>query len=138
MSKRLREEHRVVHYETTNNTINNQGAIYGNVTNANTGTMTISYINAESTSKALVDEIEAAKLVIFDYSEINDEQKKRLAEILDDTKNSFTSGKDVEQNKKSFKDAICFMGNAGSKLITALSHLSNILKFLGISIPSST
>ena len=38
-----------------------------------------------------------------------------------------------KESKKSFKDAICFMGNVGVKLISALSGLANLLNFFGIS-----
>lgn len=135
MSRKLRDAHRAIHYETTNNTINNTGAIYGNVANVNNGVMDTSNIDTGSSNRTLLDEIEAAKLIIESYSEINDQQKMRLSEILDDTKSALSSGEDAHQSKKSFKDAICFMGNVGSKLITALSHLTNILKFLGVNIP---
>ena len=133
MSKMLREEHRTVSYTTTNNTINNSGTITGNVAAVNYGTISanIEDINADN----LMKEIEEAKKIIWSFEDINETQKQRLSVIMDETKSSVESKLDGKQqeSKKSFKDAICFMGNVGGKLISALSGLANLLKFLGIS-----
>ncbi len=133
MSKLLREEHRAVSYATTNNTINNSGTITGNVAAVNYGTMStnIEDINTDN----LMKEIEEAKKIIWGFEDISETQKQRLSAIMDETKSSVESKMDGKQqeSKKSFKDAICFMGNVGVKLISTLSGLANLLKFFGIS-----
>lgn len=133
MSKQLREEHRAVSYTNTNNTINNSGTITGNVAAVNYGKMSINTENIDSNK--LVEEIEEAKRIIERFEDINKIQKQRLSAIMDETKvavESKLNGKQQE-SKKSFKDAICFMGNVGGKLISALSGLANLLKFFDIS-----
>lgn len=133
MSKKLREEHRAVSYATTNNTINNSGTITGNVAAVNYGTMSV---NIEGiNSDKLVEEIQKAKRIIGSFEDISEVQRQRLSAIMDETKVAVESKSDEKQqeSKKSFKDAICFMGNVGGKLISALSGLANLLKFFGIS-----
>lgn len=133
MSKKLREEHRAISHATTNNTINNSGIITGNVAAVNYGTMSVNV--EEINGEKLVEEIERAKRIIGSFEDISETQKQRLFAIMDEAKvavESKSNGKQQE-SKKSFKDAICFMGNVGGKLISALSGLANLLKFFGIS-----
>lgn len=133
MSQKLREEHRAASYVTTNNTINNNGTITGNVAAVNYDTMSVNIV--ESNGDKLMEEIEEAKRIIVGFEYISETQKQRLSAIMDETKVAVESKLDVKQqeSKKSFKDAICFMGNVGGKLISALSGLANLLKFFGIS-----
>lgn len=133
MSKMLREEHRAVSYVTTNNTINNRGTITGNVAAVNYGTMSASIEDISVDN--LMKEIEEAKKIIWSFEDISKTQKQRLSTIMNETKLSVESKMDGKQqeSKKSFKDAICFMGNVGVKLISALSGLANLLNFFGIS-----
>lgn len=83
----------------------------------------------------LMKEIEEAKKIIWSFEDISKTQKQRLSTIMNETKLSVESKMDGKQqeSKKSFKDAICFMGNVGVKLISALSGLANLLNFFGIS-----
>lgn len=133
MSKKLREEHRAVSYATTNNTINNSGTIAGNVAAVNYGTMSVN--KEEINGDKLVEEIEKAKKIIGSFEDISETQKQRLFAIMNETRVAVESKSDEKQqvSKKSFKDAICFMGNVGGKLISAISGLANLLKFFGIS-----
>ena len=134
MSKKLREEQRAVSYATTNNTINNNGTINGNVATVNYGTMSANIVEKFDDSK-LMEEIEEAKRIIGNFNDINDLQKQRLSTIMDEMKVAVQSKSDEKQqeSKRSFKDAICFLGNVGGKLIAAFSGLANLLKFFGIS-----
>lgn len=133
MSKMLREEHRAVSYSTTNNTINNSGTITGNAAAVNYGSMSANIENINTDN--LMKEIEEAKKIIWSFDGISENQKQRLSAIMDETKSSVESKLDEKQqeSKKSFKDAICFMGNVGVKLISAFSGLANLLRFFGVS-----
>lgn len=78
-------------------------------------------------------------MIIIDFCEwlnhyINDQQKELLLGILKETSVAVKSGneKQKQDNKKRFKDAICFMGDIGTKLISALSGLTNLLKYFNI------
>lgn len=134
MSRELREQHRAVSYSTTNNTINNNGTITGNVAAVNYGTMSANMVENFDNFK-LLEELEKAKQIISNFDDINELQRQRLSVILDEANEAVKSGSDdgQQESKKSFKDAICFMGNVGGKLIAALSGLANLLKFFGIS-----
>lgn len=131
MGKELREEKRVIRKNTVNIT---GGTVNGNVTAENKGIM-YTVVQDESTSSTLINELEAAKKIIMDFKEIDVLHQERLTEIMDEMKTAIKNNdKDSqEKSKKSFKDALFFMGNLGSKLITALSGLVNILKFFNIS-----
>lgn len=133
ISQKLREEHRTVSYVTTNNAMNNNDTIIGNVAAANYDTMFASIV--ESNGDKLMKEIEEAKRIIVGFEYISETQKQHLSAIMDETKAAVESKLDVKQqeSKKSFKDAICFMGNVGGKLISALYGLVNLLKFFDIS-----
>ena len=133
LGKKLRDEHRAISYSTTNNTISNSGTITGNVAAVNYGTMSVNI--GEINCNKLMEEIDEAKRIIGSFDEIIEAQKKRLFEIMDETKVAVESKSDEKQHesKKSFKDAICFMGNVGVKLISAFSGLANLLKFFGVS-----
>lgn len=131
MGKELREEKRVIRKNTVNIT---GGTVNGNVTAENKGIM-YTVVQDESTSSTLINELEAAKKIIMDFKEIDVLHQERLTEIMDEMKTAIKNNdKDSqEKSKKSFKDALFFMGNLGSKLITALSGLVNILKIFEIS-----
>lgn len=117
----------------TNNSINNSGTINGSVTLINKGSISTNNSQNSDVDKALIEEMETVKSIVNSFSEINTQQKELLVSIIDDAKNTIEKGTKEKQQKK-FKDAICLMGNAGSKLITALSGLTNVLRFFDISI----
>ncbi len=117
----------------TNNSINNSGTINGSVTLINKGSISTNNSQNSDVDKALIEEMETVKSIVNSFSEINTQQKELLVSIIDDAKNTVEKGTKEKQPKK-FKDAICLMGNAGSKLITALSGLTNVLRFFDISI----
>lgn len=117
----------------TNNSINNSGTINGSVTLINKGSSSTNNFQNSDVDKTLIEEMETVKSIVNSFSEINTQQKELLVSIIDDAKNTIEEGTKEKQQKK-FKDAICLMGNAGSKLITALSGLTNVLRFFDISI----
>ena len=123
LGKKLRDEHRAISYSTTNNTISNSGTITGNVAAVNYGTMSVNI--GEINCNKLMEEIDEAKRIIGSFDEIIEAQKKRLFEIMDETKVAVESKSDEKQHesKKSFKDAICFMGNVGVKPVS-YTHLT--------------
>lgn len=134
MCKDLRDEQRPVTYTTTNTvTIKDNATVIGPVAGENSGTMV--FRSEERISEAdVLHELEAAKKIIYKFSDINDRQKQLLAEIIDEAKNAIrdnSTDKKVE-SKKHFKDAVDLIG-VGSKLISALSGLTTVLKFFGIS-----
>ena len=134
MCKDLRDEQRPVTYTTTNTvTIKDNATVIGPVACENSGTMV--FQSEERISEAdVLHELEAAKKIIYKFSDINDRQKQLLAEIIDEAKNAIrdnSTDKKVE-SKKHFKDAVDLIG-VGSKLISALSGLTTVLKFFGIS-----
>lgn len=133
MSKQLREKHRPVGYSIINNTIDNSGTITGNVAAVNYGAMSVDIGGIHS--DPLLEEIQKAKRIIESFEDISDAQKKRLSAIMDETQVAVESKSDEKQqeSKKCFKDAICFMGNVGEKLISALSGFANLLNYFGIS-----
>ncbi len=131
MGEKLREEKRAI----SKNTVNISGGIVnGNIAAVNEGIMK-TVVQDESNSSTLINELEDAKKIIIGFKEIDVLHQERLTEILDEMKISINNNdKDgQEKSKKSFKDALFFMGNLGSKLITALSGLVNVLKFFDIS-----
>lgn len=132
MSKELREECRTVSDAAANNTISNSGTITGNVAVVNYGTMSANI--AEVNDNKLMVEIEEGKRIIGSFEDISETQRQRLSAIMDEIKVAVKLESDVKQqeSKKRFRDAICFMGNAGVKLIAAFSGLANLLKFLGV------
>ena len=135
MSEELRKQHRAISYDTTNNTIYNNGIVHGNITSTNNGTMIANVTTEDNNTEVLKQEFENAKNIIKRFDDgISEVQKQRLLEILEESKRAVDSNLDVEQKrvKKSFKDAICFMGNVGVKLISALSGLANLFKFFGL------
>lgn len=134
MCKELRDEQRPVTYATTNTvTIKDNATVNGPVAGENSGNMV--FRSEERTSEAdVLHELETAKKIIYKFSDINDRQKQLLAEIIDEAKNAIrdnSTDKKVE-SKKHFKDAVDLVG-VGSKLISALSGLTTVLKFFGIS-----
>lgn len=131
MSKELREKHRAINYTSVNVT---DSKVFGNVAGVNHGTMQ-TIIQNEGVNSQFLSEIEDAKQIIQGFSEIDKLQKERLATMMDEVKATIENNdkEGQEKCKRSFKDAIFFMGNVGSKLITALSGLANVLKFFDIS-----
>ena len=131
MSKELREKHRATNYTSVSIT---DSEFTGNVAGVNYGTMQ-TIIQNEGVNSALLSEFETAKQIIREFSEIDEPYKKRLETMIDEVKATIENNDKAgqERDKKSFKDAIFFMGNVGSKLITAFSHLANVLKFFDIS-----
>ena len=131
MSDELRDKHRAIN--NTNNTVINSGTINGNVVNENSGTL-FSDVSEVENSIPLANEINEAQRLISSFNDINDTQKELLLGILKETSVADKSGNEKQQqdNKKSFKDAICFMGNIGTKLILVLSSLTNLLKYFNI------
>lgn len=134
MCKELRDEQRPITYTTTNTvTIKDNATVIGPVAGENSGN--IVFQSNERTNEAdVLYELEAAKEIIYKFSEINDRQKQLLAEIIDEAKNAIkdnSTDKKVD-SKKHFKNAIDLIG-VGSKLISALSGLTNVLKFFGYS-----
>ena len=128
MSDELRDKHRAI-----NNTVINSGTINGNVVNENSGTLFYDVSEVENTIP-LANEINEAQRLISSFNDINDQQKELLLGILKETSVAVKSENEKQQqdNKKSFNDAICFMGNIGTKLITTLSGLTNLLKYFNI------
>ena len=92
-------------------------------------------IQNENVNSQLLSEFETAKQIIREFSEFNESYKERLETMINEVKATIENNdkEGQERGKKSFKDAIFFMGNVGSKLITAFSHLANVLKFFDIS-----
>lgn len=131
MSDELRDKHRAI--SNTNNTVINSGTINGNVVNENSGTLFSDVSEVENTIP-LANEINDAQRLISSFNDINDQQKELLLGILKETSAAVKSGneKQKQDNKKRFKDAICFMGDIGTKLISALSGLTNLLKYFNI------
>lgn len=131
MSKDLREKQRAISYNTVNIT---GGTVNGTVAGVNYGTMQ-TIIQSEDENSQLLSEFETAKQIIREFSEVDESCKERLETMIDEVKTTINNNDEEGQRrgKRSFKDAIFFMGNVGSKLITALSHLANVLKFFDIS-----
>lgn len=132
MSKELRDEQRPVNHNTL--TIGGNAVVNGPVAVVNDRGEMVSYVGQKADDANVLHELEKAKAIIRDFSEMNDRQKQLLNEIIDETKNAIkedsTAKKDA--SKKRFKDAVDLIG-IGSKLISALSGLANVLKFFGIS-----
>ena len=131
MSKDLREKQRAISYSTVNIT---GSTVNGTVAGVNYGTMQ-TIIQNENVNSQLLSELETVKQIIREFSEFNESYKERLETMVDEVKSTIENNdkEGQERGKKSFKDAIFFMGNVGSKLITAFSHLANVLKFFDIS-----
>lgn len=134
MCKELRDEQRPVTYATTNTvTIKDNATVIGPVAGENSGNM-VFQSNERINEADVLNELEAAKEIIYKFSDINERQKQLLAEIIDEAKNAIkdnSTDKKVD-SKKHFKNAIDLIG-IGGKLISALSGLTNVLKFFGYS-----
>lgn len=131
MSKDLREKKRTISYNMVNI---NGGTVNGPVAGVNYGTMQTVNQNENVTSQ-LLSEFGIAKQIIREFSEFDESYKEQLETMIDEVKATIENNdkEGQERGKKSFKNAIFFMGNVGSKLITAFSHLTNVLKFFDIS-----
>ena len=134
MCKELRDEQRPITHTTTNTvTIKDNATVIGSVAGENSGSMVFKS-NERTDEASVLYELEAAKEVIYKFSDINDRQKQLLAEIIDEAKNAIkdNSADKKADSKKHFKNAVDLIG-IGSKLISALSGLTNVLKFFGYS-----
>lgn len=132
MSKKLRDEQRPVNRNTL--TIGGNAVVNGPVAVVNDHGEMISNVGQKTDDANVLHELEKAKAIIRNFSEMNDRQKQLLNEIIDETKNAIKEDSVVkkEASKKRFKDAVDLIG-IGSKLISALSGLANVLKFFGVS-----
>lgn len=117
----------------TSNILKIFGDNYGNAAANNPGSMKIA-ATYNYDSKQFNSEAEEAIRKIKEFSEINEQQKSMLIEIINDAKEAIrkNSNEGKEKSKTRFKDAMCFMGNASVKLLSALSALANLAKFFGI------
>lgn len=133
MSRELREKQR--HVNNINNSLSIDGGaiVNGPVAVVNEHGEMISNIVGEKINDAdVLHELEEAKAIIRDYSEMNDRQKQLLEEIIDEAKIAIkvNSMEKKDASKKRFKDAIDLIG-IGSKLLSAFSALTNVLKYFG-------
>ena len=102
----------------------------GNIVAGNNhGKLDYNIVNNQNDS-VLIKEIENAKRIIQECTDINQEQIKALNEILDETLRAIKDNNQEKKDnsKKYFKKAINLIG-VGDKLITALSNLVNLLNF---------
>lgn len=132
MSKELRNEQRPVNHNAL--TISGNAVVNGPVAVVNDHGKMVSNMGQKTDDANVLHELEKAKAIIRDFSDMNDRQKQLLNEIIDEAKKAISEdsvGK-KEASKKRFKDAVDLIG-IGSKLISALSGLANVLKFFGIS-----
>lgn len=136
MSKELRDTQRPVSNITTNNTLTISGSavVNGPVAVVNDHGKMVSNIGGEINDANVLHELEIAKSIISNFSEINDRQKQLITEIIDEAKSAIKedSAEKKDTSIKHFKNALDLIG-IGSKLISALSGLVNVLKFFGIS-----
>ena len=136
MSKELRDTQRPVSNITTNNTLTISGnaVVNGPIAVVNDHGKMVSNIGGENNDANVLHELEIAKSIISNFSEINDRQKQLITEIIDEARIAIKedSAEKKDASKKNFKNAIDLIG-IGSKLISALSGLVNVLKFFGIS-----
>lgn len=114
------------------------GNVYGPVTGENNGIID-SYTQMENGSKeleCLKEEIDTAKKIISALNDITEYQKALLSELLDNTNQAIESGSSemIKNNKREFSKTIKTMGNIGTKVISALSGVANLLKFFGFSL----
>lgn len=135
MCKELRDEQRDKQRPVTHNvvTIQDNATVNGPVAAENSGNMV--FQSEERTRDAdVLHDLESAKQIINNFSDINDRQKELLMEIIDEAKNAIreNSTDQKDKSKKRFKDAVDLIG-VGSKLISALSGLTTVLGFFGIS-----
>lgn len=134
MCKELRDEQRPITYTRINTvTIKDNATVIGPVAGENSGSMV--FKSSERTDEIdVLHELESAKEVIYKFSDINDRQKQLLADIIDEAKNAIkdNSADKKADSKRHFKNAVDLIG-VGSKLIAALSGLTNVLKYFGYS-----
>ena len=129
VAQSIREKDRPI----SNNTVNIHGDNHGVAVGENTGSISnISNVNVNPSE--LSNEITAAVEKINKIEELTSQQRTLLADVLIDVKKSFDADSDEgkEKSKNRFKDAMCFLGNSSVKVLSALSSLINLSKFLGI------
>lgn len=132
MSKSLREEHRPIYHNEL--IVRDNAIINGPVAVVNKkGTMT-SVMETKACEADVLHQLERMKSIISELSDLNNRQKQLLNEIIENNKAAIkeNSQDKKEEGKKSFKNAIDLIG-AGSKIVSAISGLTSILKYFGIS-----
>ena len=129
MTQKIREKDRPI----TKNSVYIGGDNRGVAVAENSGSIS-NVINYSCTSSEFSKEVSVAIEKIRQIEEITIQQQEMLVEILSETKKAFDSAEnaDKERSKSRFKDAMCFLGNASVKVLSALSSLANLSKFLGI------
>lgn len=132
MSQNLRDEQRPIYNNTVNIGDNAEiNGIVGAVVKNNKLTTTIYKTSKESAG--VLEELDKAKEIIRNFSEINDKQKERLSQIIDEAQRAVKDDSEPQKEsvKKRFAEAIDLIG-VGTKLISAFSSLTNVLEFFGI------
>lgn len=125
----IREKDRPIN----NNTVNIQGDNLGVAVAKNTGSI-FNTSNINCTPSEFSKEVNEAVIKIRQIEELTAQQQTLLTDILSEAKKAFdtSSETDKEKSKSRFKDAMCFLGNVSVKVLSALSSLINLSKFLGI------
>lgn len=125
----IRDKHR----PTNNNTVNIQGDNLGIAIAKNTGSIS-NTSNINCTPSEFSKEVDEAFRRIREIEELTAQQQTLLTDILSEAKRAFDTSSeiDMEKSKSRFKDAMCFLGNVSVKVLSALSSLINLSKFLGI------
>lgn len=134
MNKLIKAKEHTYETVSNNNTINVYGDVKGNVTGQINGEGSANFVEENSKNKVL-NEIKEAKKIISSLSDINKDQKQLLFNFMDETRDAVESGSKEKMlnSKNNFNNAVCLLGNIGTKLITALSGLVNLLNFFGFS-----
>lgn len=116
-----------------NNTVNIHGNNLGVAVAENIGSIS-STINKNCTSSEFSKEVNEAFSKIRQIEELTAQQQTLLTDILSEAKKAFDSSSetDKEKSKSRFTDAMCLLGNVSVKVLSALSSLINLSKFLGI------
>lgn len=132
MSKELRDELRAINHNTL--TISGNAVITGSVAVVNDHGEMITNVGQRTDDAIILHELEEAKAIIREFPDLKDRQKQLINEIFEEARSAIkeNSVEKKEISKKHFKDAVDLIG-IGSKLLSALSGLVNVLKFFGIS-----
>ncbi|MCL2087936.1 MAG: hypothetical protein FWH14_00490 [Oscillospiraceae bacterium] len=129
MAQDIREKDKPI----TSNTVNIHGDNHGVAVAKNTGSISnISTVNC--TPSKFSNEIEEAVGRIRQIEELTTQQKSLLEDIMTEAKEAFAANSEEGEAKikSRFRDAMCFLGNASVKVLSALSSLANLAKFFGI------
>lgn len=132
MAKELVNQSKPTTHITTTIT-HSPGAVAGVIDNSEITTNTTSSADVNSFSK---EATEAIKL-IQGYSEINEQQKKALIEIINEAKTAIeeNSPDAKSESKAKFKGFILGAGNVTKNLLAILASLATLAKFFNINIP---